>query len=317
MASGPLSQLERDLDYPLDVPDVDGTYPLVDGVATARDRESQRWGLVDSGGGWIAPPTFRMAHAFSGEHFAIARDGQKLWGFADRAGAVVIDERFPEVDVFSEGLCAAKKGTKWGFVDPRGAWVIAPTYQRALAFHEGLAPVRVGKLWGYVDRTGAMVIEARFARAFCFENGRAQVVSEGHASRGRLVEHAKEPLRELRGTWGILGRDGAWIVSPRFEHSESQFGGMGTQDEDRLGRGAVMGVVVRRIEGCASFREGLAAVRVDGRWGYADAEGRIVVEPQFGWAKPFAKGVARVWRFHDPANPWGGGGHVDLIPRPA
>lgn len=292
----PLRELERDLDYPFEAPAIAGSFPLVDGYATARDRATSRWGLVDAAGDWIVPPTFRNAGVFCGGLFAVGHPTARTVGFADPRGQVVIAEDHVEVDVFSEGLCAARQGKTWGFLDASGAWVIAPRFQRALAFHDGLAPVRVGTRWGYVDRAGAIAIEPRFDRAFCFEHDRAQVVVDGRAPRGRLADHADAPLRELRGTWGVIDRAGAWLVTPRFEYAESQFGGIGTQADERLGVGSVFAVVTPRLEGCARFREGLAAVRVDGRWGYADADGRIVIPPQYAWAGPFANGVARVGR---------------------
>jgi hypothetical protein len=42
------------------------------------------------------------------------------------------------------------------------------------------------------------------------------------------------------------------------------------------------------------FAEGLAAVELDYSWGYIDATGEVVIEPQFEWAERFSKGLARV-----------------------
>lgn len=46
--------------------------------------------------------------------------------------------------------------------------------------------------------------------------------------------------------------------------------------------------------GLAHFSEGLAAVRVDGKWGYADRTGKLVIPAQFTWANDFSEGLARV-----------------------
>jgi WG containing repeat len=43
-----------------------------------------------------------------------------------------------------------------------------------------------------------------------------------------------------------------------------------------------------------SFSEGLAAVSVNGRWGYINPGGTFVIQPQFGWAEDFSEGLALV-----------------------
>ena len=46
--------------------------------------------------------------------------------------------------------------------------------------------------------------------------------------------------------------------------------------------------------GQPAFPEGLAAVSLNGRWGFIDLTGQFVIEPQFSFAENFANGVARV-----------------------
>jgi hypothetical protein len=53
-------------------------------------------------------------------------------------------------------------------------------------------------------------------------------------------------------------------------------------------------VIPRRFEKAMSFSEGLAAVRIDGLYGYIDATGKVVIERAFDLAGPFLKGHAEV-----------------------
>ena len=49
------------------------------------------------------------------------------------------------------------------------------------------------------------------------------------------------------------------------------------------------------------FSEGLAAVKIDGKWGFIDKSGQVVIQPQFSKPNLFAKpsyffgGLALVW----------------------
>src|SRR5262249_45828952 len=51
-------------------------------------------------------------------------------------------------------------------------------------------------------------------------------------------------------------------------------------------------VIPPRFDDAGPFSEGLAAVRVGGKFGYIDKTGRVVIEPQFDYAGTFSEGVA-------------------------
>jgi len=51
---------------------------------------------------------------------------------------------------------------------------------------------------------------------------------------------------------------------------------------------------VRGADDIDHFSDGLAAVEVDGKWGYINTSGEVVIEPQFSSAQPFVNGTAIV-----------------------
>ena len=51
-------------------------------------------------------------------------------------------------------------------------------------------------------------------------------------------------------------------------------------------------VIEAKFDEAAQFAEGLAAVRVGGKYGYIDKSGQTVIAPQFDFANPFSEGVA-------------------------
>jgi hypothetical protein len=53
-------------------------------------------------------------------------------------------------------------------------------------------------------------------------------------------------------------------------------------------------VIPARFERAMPFSEGLAAVRIEGRFGYVDRRGEIVIEPRFDLAGDFYQGLAEV-----------------------
>jgi hypothetical protein len=57
-------------------------------------------------------------------------------------------------------------------------------------------------------------------------------------------------------------------------------------------RGAI--VIPLQFESARAFSDGLAAVMQDGLWGYIDRTGSVVIQPQFTWGARFVDGVASV-----------------------
>ncbi len=64
-------------------------------------------------------------------------------------------------------------------------------------------------------------------------------------------------------------------------------------------------VINPQFEGAGPFSDGLAAVRIGGKWGYIDQTGRYVINPQFDDAESFSDGLAVVRIGDDTTGKWG------------
>ena len=51
-------------------------------------------------------------------------------------------------------------------------------------------------------------------------------------------------------------------------------------------------VIIPQYEEVGRFNDGYAPVKVDGKWGYINKTGEIVVEPKYDWAGISNEGVA-------------------------
>jgi hypothetical protein len=190
--------------------------------------------------------------------FPIRVDGRE--GFMDSDGKVVIEPRFEKTYPFTEGLAAVMLDGKWGYIDERGTQVIPPTFRTAGLFREGRAQVRMEFTsgYGYIDPTGAMVISARFDAASDFVDGVARVGHETAWSkvRGRFADVG------LECSYHYIARDGKRVAKP-----------------------ALTNPPIAKVHP-------LAPIKVNGKMGFADAEGKIVIEPRFDYVAPFENGLA-------------------------
>ncbi|MGC1620277.1 MAG: WG repeat-containing protein [Candidatus Acidiferrum sp.] len=163
-----------------------------------------------------------------------------------------------------------------------------------------LYPIRVDGKFGYMDRTGKIVVTPQFQRAWDFHDGMARVDS---ATQGRgIIDSAGKPIFLPQFSWignfseglaqvtvwdgsvkeGYIDTTGILVIPTTWA-----FYGYPTSD--------LMMPAWWRRDRNSDFSEGLAAVRADnGKLGYIDKTGKVVIPPQFLYARPFSEGLAAV-----------------------
>lgn len=202
-----------------------------------------------------------------------------------------------------EPLYPVRVSERWGYMNRGGKLVIRPQWDDAGAFEEGLAPVGHRETrtdggvtqsvshQGYIDEHGRIVIAERFQDASAFVKGLARV--------------------KVGDRFGFIDRTGREVVPIVYEDAADFSEGLAAVKRDgKTGFVDEHGTIVipcsyERAAWIASFKDGLACAFVaDGnggdRAGYIDRTGRLVIEPRYFFAQPFAEGLALVQRNGHP-----------------
>jgi hypothetical protein len=180
-----------------------------------------------------------------------------------------------------------------------------------------LHPILEEGHWGYMNHEGHLSIAPEFDAAWPFSEGRALV------QRGRMFGYIDVdgevviPLRYrdawyfsnglapvlMDTTWSFIDRDGVVVVSRIFDVDlDSEDSGVESVELDRVridGRygfknAAGQIVIDPQFDQAWNFIDGLARVQVKGKWGFIDRTGKLVIEPEFDVAWDFEDGLARV-----------------------
>jgi len=251
----------------------------------AEVRLNGKYGFIDKTGKEVVPHKYWTIHAFRDGLAGVRLDGGK-YGFIDKTGKEVIPCKYDDVDIFyeGEGLAAVKLNGKWGFINKTGKEVISFKYDNASFFSEGLAAVALNGKWGFIDKTGREVIPFKYddvSNGYYFSDGFARVKLNGEVV--SIDKTGKEVILKYSGggnsepTRVVLNGKVGFIK--RSYNSQTR---------------STIEIVPCKYDDGEDFSEGLAAVKLNGKWGFIDTTGKEVIPLKYDYAYYFREGLACV-----------------------
>ena len=227
----------------------------------------------------------------------------------------VVEPRFEDAGSAHRGVVPTKEGGLWGLVGADGGWIVPPTFEAMGGAGEGRFAVRIAGKWGVVDRAGQVVIAPEF-EAIGTPAAVTPVKWDGvwyAANPDGSIQDMPLSIDALVGNDGtcIAGTsDGAVVVEDRaslpvvsrpdgaeavFAPAEGyavvEIGGLSGYLDCAYG---VLTGGAAEYDAARRMSEGLAAVRVGDRWGYAGIHGGFEISPAFRAAREFSEGLAPV-----------------------
>ena len=171
----------------------------------------------------------------------------------------------------------------YGYINNKGLMVIKPQFDQCQEVFYGFGFVEIDEKYGFIDEWGKLVIPAQFDYADEFSDGLANVELAGKEgfinARGEFVLMLEESVscyvfseglaRISYGndTWGFIDKAGKLVIGP-------------ISDKD--------------LYGGYLFSEGLVDVIKNGKCGYMNKKGEIVIEPYWDFVRDFSGGLATV-----------------------
>ena len=240
-----------------------GQQPLAEGLEPMRIRK--KWGYVDRESRLRIQAKYTSAERFH-EGYAVVGTATGL-GYINTDGEVITWLDFTQARAFQNGRAAVKYDNKWGFIDTSGQVVVLPKYDQVLDFRDSIAIVAEAGQWGVINRNGQVVMPLKYNEL--------------------TYTRLPEVLRVRRGKrWGLRRLNAThYLVYPQFDTLKDYSEDFAAAHKAYVGWGFVnrRGLLIcpMRFDAVEPFNGGMAAVQLEGQWGFIDTMGRWVILPQY------------------------------------
>jgi hypothetical protein len=234
--------------------------------------EKNLYGFKDENGDIVIPPKFKDADGFENGYAAVEMKTGK--GMINNKGNFILEPIYEYIMFEENGFIQIEKDSLYGLVKPNGTIAVPAQYNDIGKFSEGLVWVAKDGFMGYVDEHHNTVIDFKFDWCGNF--------SEGLAS---ATQYAQEEGQKDK--FGYIDKTGEFVIEfeDYDEAGEFKEGLAPLSIDDKFGFINKQGKFIceRIYHGAGSFVQGLSCVQLekDGKWGYADKTGKLVIPYQF------------------------------------
>ena len=211
------------------------------------------------------------------------------------ASSSVSASRLNSTGLQNEDLFLVREGNKIGYVNNQGKVTIPLSFDEGDEFFEGFARIKINQKWGFVDTRGKIIIPEQYDYVGNFGSGLAAVFIDKDRNRNP--------------TYGYIDSSGTIVIPIKYVLDMATYDFEATTFRD--------GKAIIKIDGKYGyinlqgkltfpgdifedkyFSEGLAVTNFGSRgarnFGYVDIENKTVIPPQFSTAAPFSEGLAAV-----------------------
>ncbi len=276
--------------------------------------KNNHWGFVNQERSIVIPCMYQYVAPFS-EGLAVVEINRK-YGYIDKTGKVVIPVKYDKAQSFRQGRAKVEtifgKKTdgqfKAGYIDKTGKLVIPMSYLGLSSFRDSIAKFWTGAHQGYMNWQGDTLVPPRYAYSTRFREGRALASATPpryEPALGRMVFSTAHYI-DIKGKTQLTIRNAAaenYANGLALVIAQADDTTQATYFVNKRGKKVLD---VSQYAAVSGFSEGLAAVVDQGKIGFINTQGKLVIPCQYAlspnWRKQnhkrrmprFVEGVAAV-----------------------
>ncbi|MBR6421136.1 WG repeat-containing protein [bacterium] len=273
-----------------------------EGLLGVADSETGKWGFVDKNLNYVIEPQFEHVGDFIDEITFAEQDG--LWGMIDKTGKYILEPQFKleEVKEKAKETLVVSKGGKIRIVDIKKAKILDVEYDKFYGMTDGKAIV--GKdssiylnswenneiflmkepseiLYSIYFLDGNTMGNNRFHLNYREKGEKGEHFAVFDSSNGekicdKIMNHSDE-------------MDENCNVKERFPHKDESVKTQQAEENEQKKYGKYEEVRHGLYETSTSFKQ-------NGKWGFLDDDGNVVIPAEYDEVTPFYLDVAWVWK---------------------
>lgn len=222
------------------------------------------------------------------------------------------------------------EGIKWGYIDNKGQFIIKPDFQFAMGYQDnGLAIVSKNDYMGVIDENGDFIIDPKYDYIEKFSEGIAIANNKngyyafsdsgkkifeyryyiGNFKEGRAV--FVEVNRDNQWIYGYIDKFGEVVIPAKYEVANNFKNGKAVvklvKGDYEIIDTSGNTIQIFKYPFVGDISEGLLLFKeqIDGKFGYINENGEVIIKPKFGSAEAFKDGTAVVNASTDYKNKYG------------
>jgi hypothetical protein len=209
-----------------------------------------------------------------------------VYSYMNKKGERAFSRNFELALPFSNGRALVLRNDVYEYIDKVGKTVaISEDFESARSFSGGIAAVRINNKWGFLNLEGELVIEPQFYAVDAFNDGICKVADE-------------------QNTWFYIDTTGKKIGKRSFFNATSFDSGLAAVALPGMEKNSTYWKYInenvefafdKEFEHAEKFSEGMAAVQINGKYGFIDTKGELVIENKYIYAFPFRNGASVVY----------------------
>ena len=287
-----------------------------------------KYGAINSNGKWLIEPTFDSINNFYNGFADTYKNGKQ--GLINTEGKLILNYDYDFVGLVENARVLVRTENQYNFADLKGNLISKTSFSDAENFSEELASVQFNEngKWGYIDVNGNLKIDTLFTLAYEFKNGLAEVeiettdtttVSTNYIvlepkfydckidKSGKIIDTIKYIKKKRKfpligsanaNTLGKLNRFGDTIMQKKyraFGYPQGKY--MWYNTGEKYGLADTTGTILVKpiYENLTYFSSnGLAVAKRNGKYGYINNKGEIIIDFKYDEARGFKYDLAPV-----------------------